>query len=205
MNIKTVQTHNKMVQPRAYIAMLRLVMMSFALVAFASAASTNNVQETTDKTPVAINPEIHKHQKNTAQRYYKPGAPVQLLSPFEYTLKPNDELSLTLELAVPTSGKVELTLLTDEGGLNLLSPATLSVEANRQLQVPVTLRAGAMPQLTFLRLHIRYTSSSGNVTTRALSVVFDSRSEQLKTQLKAQLKTKPLPDVVAMPATESIY
>ncbi|MDZ7924495.1 MAG: hypothetical protein U5M23_10600 [Marinagarivorans sp.] len=198
MNIKTVQRHHKTAQPRAAIAILWVAMVSFTLVAFTSLASADSVHAMPSL-------KAHQHQKNSAQGYYKPGAPVQLLSPFEYSLKPGDELSLNMELAVPASGKVELTLLTDEDGLSLLSPATLAVEANRRLQVPVTLRAGTMPSLAFLRLHIRYTSSTGNVTTRALSVVFDSRSEPFKAQFKAQLKTQPMPDVIAMPATETIY
>ena len=180
-------------------------MVSFSLVAFTSVASADNVHVMSDKKAVVNNGATHKHQTNTTQRYYKPGAPVHLLSPFEYSLKPSDQLSLNLELAVPASGKVELTLLTDEDGLSLLSPSIFAAEADKRLQVPVTLRAGAMPSLAFLRLHIRYTSSTGNVTTRALSVVFDSRSEQFKAQLKTQLNAQPIPDVISMPATETIY
>ena len=198
MDISTAQYNNKIMPLANALILVLAAWVGLTVASFAQAAPSSVTAEVT--TPIHVDHTDHS-KIHTAQPYYKPGAPVRLLSPFQYNLNPNDELSVTLDLGVPASGTVDIALLTDEGGLSILSPQNLTLEANKQLHVPVTLRAGVTPSLAFLRLHIRYTSSAGQISTRALAVAFDSRSEQTKTQLK----TRKMPDVISMPATESIY
>lgn len=130
--------------------------------------------------------------------YAKPGAPVRLMSPAEFSLAKGDELSLEVELSTHPLGKT-VVKLAPGSGLTISGQLNYSAQGERRIVMPLQVTAQAAA-LSYVHIWVEHTGVSGQKTTRALAIALDSRPVQLPLQYKAKV-VKPY---VEMQATEVI-
>lgn len=132
-----------------------------------------------------------------AKPYVKPGAPVRLLNPNGYTLTAGVPLSVDLGLALG-NGVTNVTLVPSKH-LSLLSSDSFEFVNQRSVNIPLQVLT-EVTELAHINLFVEHKTSEGQRTTRALAVVFDSRTRD---ELR-RAKVKPAPDIMIMPAQETI-
>ena len=147
--------------------------------------------------------EVTKGHKVAAQEqakaaYVKPGAPVRLMSPAEFSLDKGDVLPVEVELSTQPLGKT-VVQLTAQSGLALVGQTVYSSQGQPRIVMPLNITAEAAA-LAYVHIWVEHTGVSGQKTTRALAIALDSRPKLLPLQHKAKV-AKPY---VEMQATEVI-
>lgn len=130
--------------------------------------------------------------------YVKPGAPVRLMSPAEFTLEEGDALPLEVELSTQPLGET-VVKLSSQSGFLLAGQTQYSSQGKSRIVMPLTVTAEAAA-LGYVHIWVEHTGVSGQKTTRALAIALDSRPKLLPLQYKAKV-AKPY---VEMQATEVI-
>ena len=180
---------------------MTLVTLSFA--APSSLWAANALAETDQLKHDVVNkekPASYKRAHSKAggpKTYVKPGAPVRLANLDGYTLSTGVPLSVDLELQLG-SGVTRVSLAPSKA-LTLLSDNSFEFVDQSAVTIPLEVLTDAA-ELAHIHLFIEHKAPTGRETARALAVVFDSRaSDDVR-----RAKTKPAPDVMVMPAQETI-
>ena len=135
-------------------------------------------------------------QANTP--YAKPGAPVRLMSPAEFSLAKGDVLPLEVELSTHPLGTTVVKVASG-GGITVSGQLNYSAQGERRIVMPLQVAAQAAA-LSYVHVWVEHTGVSGQKTTRALAIAFDGRSKELPFQHKAKV-AKPY---IEMQAAEVI-
>ena len=132
-----------------------------------------------------------------ARPYYKPGAPVAITSPSEYEITPGTPLKLELALRVAGHGETHLSLV-PSAGLALHSSNEIQFEGGQKV---IVLEVSTdRYDLSHLRIFAEFEDAKGFVSSRAMSLAFDSRTQAQRAK-PGSFQSK---DVVVMPATETV-